>query len=398
MCLSRPWLRDKNLPAELGHQKLVAPISWSEGSAPKGRSSAPFARLCNVACPLLYAAFVSHMPPAASMPYSDLVACHSAARCLHQHYSDWGGRHRWQQLGGVCLRARQQLELNADMGTCRPPSPTSRTTSMRPRGPPHCPHGSCACPLLYESVASRPLAQRCLAAPHAVTLHTVFAADQSTKADHMVASIPVQAVVLVGGAGSRLHPLNSAGTPKALLSVGNQALLHYPLRSLEEAGIKDAFLVCSGESHLHQDHAVGHQIIHRQAAYTGAVSGVSYHEVCCRDCIDLTTVLQASWVPDGKDTADALRSVLDSLTSSIIVVVSGDLITDLPLQVSDQHNIEQICAYCGWQSSRCFVLALPISPLLPTSAAPLAGDCRRPLCSGRQRHSAVHPQHQSIRA
>lgn len=64
----------------------------------------------------------------------------------------------------------------------------------------------------------------------------------------MVASIPVQAVVLVGGAGSRLHPLNSAGTPKALVSVGNQALLHYPLRSLEEAGIKDAFLVCSGES------------------------------------------------------------------------------------------------------------------------------------------------------
>ena len=64
----------------------------------------------------------------------------------------------------------------------------------------------------------------------------------------MVASIPVQAVVLVGGSGSRLHPLNSDGTPKALVTVGNQALLHYPLRSLEEAGIRDAFLVCSGEA------------------------------------------------------------------------------------------------------------------------------------------------------
>ena len=44
--------------------------------------------------------------------------------------------------------------------------------------------------------------------------------------------------------------------------------------------------------------------------------------------------MQTSWVPDGKDTADALRSVLDSVLSSIVVVVSGDLVTDLPLQVS----------------------------------------------------------------
>ena len=64
----------------------------------------------------------------------------------------------------------------------------------------------------------------------------------------MVAGVQVQAVVLVGGAGGRLHPLNSAGTPKALVSVGNQALIQYPLRSLEEAGVREAFLICSGES------------------------------------------------------------------------------------------------------------------------------------------------------
>ena len=29
--------------------------------------------------------------------------------------------------------------------------------------------------------------------------------------------LPASGVVLVGGPGSRLHPLNSAGTPKALL-------------------------------------------------------------------------------------------------------------------------------------------------------------------------------------
>ena len=55
--------------------------------------------------------------------------------------------------------------------------------------------------------------------------------------------IPAQAVLLAGGTGSRLYPLNSTGTPKALLPVGNEPLISFPLKTLEEAGITDVFLV-----------------------------------------------------------------------------------------------------------------------------------------------------------
>ena len=149
----------------------------------------------------------------------------------------------------------------------------------------------------------------------------------------MVASIPVQAVVLVGGSGSRLHPLNSAGTPKALVTVGNQALLHYPLRSLEEAGIRDVFLVCSGEATCSK---VSQWIT---KSYAGKLriqvnkSSDLYSPICRQHGVQ-QAFMQTSWVPDGKDTADALRSVLDSVLSSIVVVVSGDLVTNLSLQVS----------------------------------------------------------------
>ena len=51
------------------------------------------------------------------------------------------------------------------------------------------------------------------------------------------------AVLLAGGAGKTLHPLNSAGTPKALLPVGNQALLSFPLKTLEQGGVTHVLVV-----------------------------------------------------------------------------------------------------------------------------------------------------------
>ena len=53
------------------------------------------------------------------------------------------------------------------------------------------------------------------------------------------------AVLLAGGAGKTLHPLNSAGTPKALLPVGNQALISFPLNTLEQGGITHVIVVTS---------------------------------------------------------------------------------------------------------------------------------------------------------
>ncbi len=55
-----------------------------------------------------------------------------------------------------------------------------------------------------------------------------------------------QAVILAGGGGSRLYPLNSQGMPKVLLPVANRPLLTFPLRMLEESGIKDVLVVRLG--------------------------------------------------------------------------------------------------------------------------------------------------------
>lgn len=54
-----------------------------------------------------------------------------------------------------------------------------------------------------------------------------------------------QAVLLVGGLSNKLFPLTSPSTPKALLNVGNQPLISFPVKLLEEGGIKDIFLVWS---------------------------------------------------------------------------------------------------------------------------------------------------------
>lgn len=56
----------------------------------------------------------------------------------------------------------------------------------------------------------------------------------------------IQAIILAGAGGSRLYPLNSQGMPKVLMPVANRPLLTFPLRMLEEGGIKDV-LVVGGE-------------------------------------------------------------------------------------------------------------------------------------------------------
>ena len=44
-------------------------------------------------------------------------------------------------------------------------------------------------------------------------------------------------------------------------------------------------------------------------------------------------------MPEGKDTADALQTVLDTLSAQTIVVISGDTVTDLPLQVAGPQHL-----------------------------------------------------------
>jgi dTDP-glucose pyrophosphorylase len=59
----------------------------------------------------------------------------------------------------------------------------------------------------------------------------------------MLQTPPITAVLLAGGGGSRLYPLNASGTPKVLLPVANRPLLTFPLRMLEESGVVDVLVV-----------------------------------------------------------------------------------------------------------------------------------------------------------
>ena len=53
--------------------------------------------------------------------------------------------------------------------------------------------------------------------------------------------LPVQAVVMAGGAGDRLRPLTNE-LPKAMLPIGERPLLEHILRQLRQTGIRDVFL------------------------------------------------------------------------------------------------------------------------------------------------------------
>lgn len=57
----------------------------------------------------------------------------------------------------------------------------------------------------------------------------------------------MKGVVLAGGLGTRLHPLTKV-TNKHLLPVYNAPMIHYPLRTLINAGITDILIVTGGNS------------------------------------------------------------------------------------------------------------------------------------------------------
>lgn len=124
-----------------------------------------------------------------------------------------------------------------------------------------------------------------------------------------MASFGYDAVVLAGGDDKRLFPL-CAGAAKALLPVGNKPLLHYPLRTLSEAGLRHVFVIVSGEKPAASISAW------IQSEYPAQGPGLQCEVVT---------------VPEEYGTADALRAVASKITSSTFVVMSGDLLTDVPV-------------------------------------------------------------------
>ncbi|KAI4345325.1 hypothetical protein L6164_012457 [Bauhinia variegata] len=116
-----------------------------------------------------------------------------------------------------------------------------------------------------------------------------------------------QVVVLAGGTSKKLVPLVSKEVPKALLPVANQPVLSYVLELVERSNLKDTIVVVEGEEATLR---VG-----------GWISGAF---------VDRLHVEVAA-VPEDVGTAGALRAIAHHLTAKDILVISGDLVSDVPL-------------------------------------------------------------------
>ncbi|XP_074263010.1 uncharacterized protein LOC141585849 [Silene latifolia] len=115
-----------------------------------------------------------------------------------------------------------------------------------------------------------------------------------------------QVVVLAGGASKNLIPLVSKEVPKALLPVANRPVLSYVLDLLERSNLNDIIVVVGGEA---------------AAVKVGGWVSSAY--------VDRLRV-EVVAVPEDKGTAGALRAISRRLTASDILVVSGDLVCDVP--------------------------------------------------------------------
>jgi len=60
----------------------------------------------------------------------------------------------------------------------------------------------------------------------------------------------IKGVILAGGKGTRLWPVTKV-VGKHFLPVGNKTIIHYPILTLKNAGIKDILIVC-GQEHTDQ--------------------------------------------------------------------------------------------------------------------------------------------------
>ncbi|XP_047179159.1 translation initiation factor eIF-2B subunit gamma isoform X3 [Vigna umbellata] len=116
-----------------------------------------------------------------------------------------------------------------------------------------------------------------------------------------------QVVVLGGGVSKKLLPLVSQELPNALLPVANRPVISYVLEYLELSNLKDLIVVIEGEE----------AALRVGAWISGAYADRLHVEVAA--------------VPEDVGTAGAIRAISHHLTAKDILVVSGDLVTDVPL-------------------------------------------------------------------
>ncbi|KAL6879660.1 hypothetical protein ACP4OV_012319 [Aristida adscensionis] len=134
-----------------------------------------------------------------------------------------------------------------------------------------------------------------------------------------------QVVVLAGGTSEKLSLLASSGgprisslvldLPKALLPVANCPVLSYALDLLEASDLKDLIVVVEGQE---------------AARLVGVWVSSAYVD---RLCVEVVAV------PEDIGSVGALRAISKRLTANDILVISGDLVTDVsPGAVAATHR------------------------------------------------------------
>lgn len=138
----------------------------------------------------------------------------------------------------------------------------------------------------------------------------------------------VQAVVLAAGHGSRMPPLVSTKSPKALLTISNRPMLFYTLFSLYRASITNVAVVV--ERHFRED--ISHYV-DNEFPDDPAVVALGFHP------LSINVHERAT----DAGTADALREI--DLTANDVLVLSCDTITDAPLDsfIYAHRNANAVC-------------------------------------------------------
>ncbi|KAL9272831.1 Translation initiation factor eIF2B subunit gamma-like protein [Drosera capensis] len=115
-----------------------------------------------------------------------------------------------------------------------------------------------------------------------------------------------QVVVLAGGVSKNLVPLVSKDVPQALLPVANRPLISYVLELLEQSDLREIIVVVEGQD-----------------------SVVRVGTWISKAFLDRLRVEVAA-VPEDVGSAGAIRAIAHRLSASDILVVSGDLVCDVP--------------------------------------------------------------------
>ncbi|KAL8055662.1 hypothetical protein ABFS82_04G069400 [Erythranthe guttata] len=115
-----------------------------------------------------------------------------------------------------------------------------------------------------------------------------------------------QVVVLAGGFSKTLVPLVSKEVPKVLLPVANRPVLSYVLELLEQNDLTNAIVVVEGES-----------------------AALLISSWISSTFVDRLQV-EVTAVPEDVGTAGALRAIDHRLTAKDILVLSGDLVSEIP--------------------------------------------------------------------